>query len=63
MRNIMNRRVKFGLAALAVAALTACASLGALGGFAEPIVSFKFNTSGARKFAQATQENVGELDF
>jgi preprotein translocase subunit SecD len=25
----------------------------------EPIVSFKFNTSGARKFAQATQENVG----
>ena len=26
----------------------------------EPIVSFKFNTSGARKFAQATQENVGK---
>jgi len=25
----------------------------------EPIVSFKFNISGARKFAQATQENVG----
>jgi len=25
----------------------------------EPIVSFKFNSSGARKFAQATQENVG----
>jgi preprotein translocase subunit SecD len=25
----------------------------------EPIVSFKFNTSGARKFAQATTENVG----
>ncbi|MBR1086128.1 protein translocase subunit SecD [Bradyrhizobium manausense] len=25
----------------------------------EPVVSFKFNTSGARKFAQATQENVG----
>src|SRR5271169_4253051 len=24
----------------------------------EPIVSFRFNTSGARKFAQATQENV-----
>src|SRR5713226_3671321 len=24
-----------------------------------PIVSFKFNTSGARKFAQVTQENVG----
>jgi preprotein translocase subunit SecD len=27
----------------------------------EPIVSFKFNTSGARKFAQVTQENVGRL--
>jgi preprotein translocase subunit SecD len=26
----------------------------------EPIVSFKFNTSGARKFAQVTQENVGK---
>ena len=25
----------------------------------EPIVNFNFNTSGARKFAQATQENVG----
>ena len=25
----------------------------------EPIVSFRFNTSGARKFAQITQENVG----
>jgi preprotein translocase subunit SecD len=25
----------------------------------EPIVSFKFNTAGARKFAQATSENVG----
>jgi preprotein translocase subunit SecD len=25
----------------------------------EPIVSFRFNTSGARKFSQATQENVG----
>jgi preprotein translocase subunit SecD len=25
----------------------------------EPIVSFRFNTNGARKFAQATQENVG----
>jgi preprotein translocase subunit SecD len=25
----------------------------------EPIVSFRFNTSGARKFAQATSENVG----
>jgi len=26
----------------------------------EPIVSFRFNTSGARKFAQATQDNVGQ---
>ena len=25
----------------------------------EPIVQFRFNASGARKFAQATQENVG----
>src|SRR5512132_1494091 len=25
----------------------------------EPIVTFKFNTAGARKFAQVTQENVG----
>ncbi|WFU37662.1 protein translocase subunit SecD [Bradyrhizobium sp. CB82] len=25
----------------------------------EPVVNFKFNTSGARKFAQATTENVG----
>src|SRR5262244_1397831 len=25
----------------------------------EPIVTFRFNTSGARKFAQVTQENVG----
>src|SRR5262249_11822792 len=25
----------------------------------EPIVNFKFNTSGARKFAQATSDNVG----
>lgn len=25
----------------------------------EPIVSFRFNTSGSRKFAQVTQENVG----
>jgi preprotein translocase subunit SecD len=26
----------------------------------EPIVSFRFNTSGSRKFAQATTENVGQ---
>ena len=25
----------------------------------EPIVTFRFNTNGARRFAQATQENVG----
>ena len=28
--------------------------------YSEPIVSFRFNTSGARKFAQVTQENVGK---
>ena len=27
----------------------------------EPIVSFRFNSSGARKFAEATQQNVGKL--
>src|SRR6202042_717380 len=26
----------------------------------EPVVSFKFNSAGARKFAQATTENVGQ---
>ena len=26
----------------------------------EPIVNFKFNSSGSRKFAQATTENVGQ---
>ena len=26
----------------------------------EPVVDFRFNTTGARKFAQATQENVGK---
>ncbi len=26
----------------------------------EPVVNFRFNTSGARKFAQATAENVGQ---
>jgi preprotein translocase subunit SecD len=29
-------------------------------GSGEPIVSFRFNTSGARKFSQATLENVGQ---
>ncbi len=28
----------------------------------EPIVSFRFSTAGARKFAQATSENVGSVD-
>ncbi|MEO8910757.1 MAG: LEA type 2 family protein [Gemmatimonadaceae bacterium] len=41
MRNIMKRRVKLATAVLAVAAISACASLGPLGGFAEPIVTFK----------------------
>lgn len=41
MRRITNGRMKFGVALFAVAAISACASLGALGGFAEPIVSFK----------------------
>ena len=41
MRKISNRRMKFGAVVLAVAAMSACASLGALGGFAEPVVSFK----------------------
>ncbi|HXD12620.1 MAG TPA: protein translocase subunit SecD [Xanthobacteraceae bacterium] len=27
----------------------------------EPIVSFRFNSTGARKFAEATQQNVGKL--
>src|SRR6201994_1907020 len=26
----------------------------------EPVVNFKFNTSGSRKFAQATTDNVGQ---
>jgi LEA14-like dessication related protein len=41
MRNIIGRRTKLATAALAVFAIAGCASLGALGGFKEPIVSFK----------------------
>jgi LEA14-like dessication related protein len=41
MRNIMGRRTKLAAVALAVIAIAGCASLGALGGFKEPIVSFK----------------------
>jgi LEA14-like dessication related protein len=41
MRNIMGRRTKFAAAVLAAFAIAGCASLGALGGFREPIVSFK----------------------
>ena len=41
MRNIIGRRTKLTTAVLAVFAIAGCASLGALGGFKEPIVSFK----------------------
>ena len=41
MRNSMSYRTKLAAAALAVFAIAGCASLGALGGFQEPIVSFK----------------------
>lgn len=41
MRNIMVRRTKLAAVVLAVVAIAGCASLGALGGFREPIVSFK----------------------
>jgi LEA14-like dessication related protein len=41
MRNIIGRRTQLAAAALAVFAVAGCASLGALGGFKEPIVSFK----------------------
>src|SRR4051812_1377766 len=40
MRRI-NRRMMLGAMLVAAAATTACASLGALGGFAEPVVTFK----------------------
>jgi LEA14-like dessication related protein len=41
MRNTINRKMMLGAMLLAVAGASACASLGALGGFAEPIVTFK----------------------
>ena len=41
MRNSMGYRTKLAAAALAVFAIAGCASLGALGGFKEPIVTFK----------------------
>ena len=41
MRNIIKRRITLAMAALAVSGIVACASLGALGGFKEPVVSFK----------------------
>ena len=41
MSNIMVRRTKLAAATLAVLAVAACASLGALGGFREPVVTFK----------------------
>jgi LEA14-like dessication related protein len=41
MSNIIGRRTQLAAAALAVFAVAGCASLGALGGFKEPIVSFK----------------------
>ncbi len=40
MRNIMSRRTKLAATALAVFAVAGCASLG-MGGFKEPIVTFK----------------------
>jgi LEA14-like dessication related protein len=41
MSNIMVRRTKLAVAGLAVFAVAGCASLGALGGFREPVVTFK----------------------
>jgi LEA14-like dessication related protein len=41
MRNTINRKMMLGAMLVAVAGVSACASLGALGGFREPIVSFK----------------------
>lgn len=41
MRNTINRKLMLGAVMLAVTGASACASLGALGGFAEPIVTFK----------------------
>ena len=41
MSNTMVRRMKLAVAVLAVLAIAGCASLGALGGFKEPVVTFK----------------------
>ena len=41
MRNIIGRRTMLAATALTVFAIAGCASLGALGGFKEPIVTFK----------------------
>ena len=41
MRNPIQRRTKLAAAALAVFAIAGCASLGALGGFSQPVVNFK----------------------
>jgi LEA14-like dessication related protein len=41
MRKMIDRRITLGAMLLAVCAMSACASLGAIGGFKEPIVSFK----------------------
>ncbi len=41
MRNMIRGRTRLAAALLAVFAIGGCASLGALGGFKEPIVSFK----------------------
>ena len=40
MRNTMNRRTKLAVMLVAVAAMSACATLG-MGGFREPLVTFK----------------------
>src|SRR6185312_15133946 len=41
MRNPIQRRTKLAAAALVVFAIAGCASLGALGGFSQPVVNFK----------------------
>jgi LEA14-like dessication related protein len=41
MSKIRNRRIKFAATLLAIGAMSACATLGGLAGFKEPIVSFR----------------------
>ena len=41
MRKMINRKIVLGAMLVAAAGVSACASLGALGGFAEPIVTVK----------------------